>query len=79
MAQLGAQGAFQMGLISRIVMPPAYKLMIMSDSPPTRRCPFGTSRGSKLPSRSRGVASSRSPTSLPSRFGVYPFRELPEP
>ena len=51
----------------------------MSDSPPTRRCPFGTNRGSKLPSRSRGVANSRSPISLPSRFGVYPFRELPEP
>src|SRR4249920_2063671 len=30
-------------------MPPAYKLMIISDSPPTRRCPFSTNRGSKLP------------------------------
>src|SRR5215207_3888800 len=68
--------------MSRIVIPPAYKLMIMSDSPPTRRFPFGTSRGSKLPSRSRGVASSRSPISLPSRLGYtrsgsYPSRDRP--
>ena len=65
--------------MSRIVIPPEYRLMIMSDSPPTRRWPFGTSRGSKLPLRSRGVASSMSPTSVPSRFPVDPFRELPDP
>ena len=46
---------------------------------PARRSPFGTSRGSKLPLRSRGVTRSMSPTSVPSRFGVNPLRELPEP
>ena len=65
--------------MSRTVIPPEYRLMIMSDRPPTRRCPFSTSRGSKVPLRSRGVARSRSPTSVPNRFGVTPFREFPDP
>src|SRR5215203_1361056 len=65
--------------MSRIVIPPAYRLMIMSDRPPTRRWPFGTNRGSKVPLRSLGVARSTSPTSVPSRLPVDPFRELPEP
>ncbi len=51
----------------------------MSDRPPTRRWPFGTNRGSKLPLRSRGVANSMSPTSVPNRYPVNPLRELPDP
>src|SRR5829696_3641226 len=58
-------------------MPPAYSEMIMSDSPPSRRLPLGTSCGSKLLLRSRGVIRSTSPTSVPSRFGMNPLRELP--
>ena len=38
---------------------PEDRLMIMSDKPPTRRCPFGTNRGSNVPIRSRGVARSK--------------------
>lgn len=48
----------------------------MSSSPPRRRDPFGTSRGVKLPSRSRGVLSSMSPTLVATVFGVDPLREL---
>src|SRR5215217_4586283 len=64
--------------MSRIVIPPAYRLMIISDRTPTRRWPFGTNRGSKVPLRLRGVARSTSPTSVPSRLPVDPFLELPE-
>jgi hypothetical protein len=53
--------------------------MIMSDRPPTRRWPFATSRGSKVPLRSRGVTNSMSPTSVPNRFPMDPFREFPDP
>src|SRR5829696_3726339 len=60
--------------MSRIVIPPAYSETIMSDRPPRRRSPLGTSRGSKLPLRSRGVARSISPTSLPSL--QHPFHQL---
>src|SRR5215217_4152939 len=62
--------------MSRSVMPPAYRLMIISSRPPRRRDPFGTSCGVKLPWRSRGTASSTSPISLEIIFGVVPLREL---
>jgi hypothetical protein len=35
--------------MSRTVIPPAYSEMIISSSPPVRREPFGTSRGSNEP------------------------------
>lgn len=65
--------------MSRTVIPPAYSEMIMSSKPPARREPLGTSRGSKLPRRSRGTASGMSPTSLANVFGLLPLRELAEP
>lgn len=66
--------------ISRTVIPPAYRLMIISSNPPaTRRAPLGTRRGSKVPARSRGVLISIGPTSVASVFGVEPLRELPLP
>ena len=44
--------------MSRVVIPRAYRLTIMSLVDPSRRFRFGTSCGSKLPLRSRGTASS---------------------
>jgi hypothetical protein len=40
---------------------------------------LGTSLGSNVPARSRGVASGTSPTSVRSVFGVEPLREFGEP
>ena len=65
--------------MSRTVIPPAYSDTIMSSSPPARRVPLGTSRGSKLPARSRGVSNPMSPTSVARVFGVNPLREFGEP
>ena len=67
--------------MSRTVIPPAYSDTIISSRPPARRAPLGTSRGSKLPRRSRGVSSGTAPTSVASVFGVEPLREfgLPRP
>ena len=62
--------------MSRSVMPPAYKLMIISSRPPRRRDPFRTSCGVKVPLRSSGTAKSTSPISLATIFGVEPLREL---
>ena len=62
--------------MSRTVIPPAYSEMIISSSPPARRAPLGTRRGSNVPARSRGVSSATSPTSVASVLGVVPFREL---
>ena len=62
--------------MSRSVMPPAYRLMITSSRPPSRREPFGTSCGVKVPLRSRGTAKSTSPISLETIFAVVPLREL---
>jgi hypothetical protein len=53
--------------------------MIISSSPPARRDPRGTSRGSNDPARSRGTASGTGPTSVPSVLGVVPFREFAVP
>jgi hypothetical protein len=65
--------------MSRTVIPPAYGETIISSRPPARREPFGTSRGSKLPARSRGVSSATGPTSVCRVFGVLPLREFGEP
>lgn len=48
----------------------------MSSSPSRRREPFGTSRGVKLPSRSRSVASLKSHTLLETVLEVERLREL---
>src|SRR4029453_5202820 len=48
----------------------------ISSRPPSRRDPFGTSCGIKLPLRSRGTANSTSPTWLETIFGVVPLREF---
>ena len=68
--------------MSRTVIPPAYNEIIMSSRPPpSRRVPFGTSRGSNVEARSRGTAKPTGPTSLATVFGVDPLRlfELPRP
>ncbi len=66
--------------MSRTVIPPANRLMIISSSPPARRrAPLGTSRGSKLELRSRGVANATSPTSVDTVFGVDPLRLFADP
>jgi hypothetical protein len=46
----------QVGLMSRVVRPRAYKLKIMSEVFPIRRRRLGTICGSKLPLRSRGTS-----------------------
>jgi hypothetical protein len=65
--------------MSRIVIPPAYREMIMSSSPPRRRAPLGTSADANVEFRSRGWSNAMSPTSVPTVFGVVPLRELPDP
>lgn len=65
--------------MSRIVIPPAYRLMIMSSSPPRRRAPLGTSAEANVELRSRGWSRPMSPTSVPTVFGVVPLRLLPDP
>ena len=47
--------------------------MLLSPSS-TSRAPLGTSRGSNVPFRSRGVASSTGPASVRSVFAVDPLR-----
>src|SRR5215217_184150 len=53
--------------------------MIMSSRPWRRRSPLGTSRGSKLLSRSRGTSRPIGPICDCTVFGVVPFREFGEP
>ena len=48
----------------------------MSSSPPSRREPFGTSRGVNDPSRSRGTSKGTFPTWEASVFGELPLREF---
>ena len=64
-------------LMSRVVMPRAYRLKIMSLVEPSRRFRFGTSRGSKLPLRSRGTSIRACPALVITVFGVAPLREFP--
>jgi hypothetical protein len=66
--------------MSRTVIPPAYNEMIISSRPPpTRRAPFGTSRGSKDETRSRGTSNGTGPTSVSTVLPVLPLREFGEP
>jgi hypothetical protein len=51
----------------------------MSSSPCSRRSPLGTSRGSKLLSRSRGTSRPIGPIWDCTVFGVVPFREFGDP
>lgn len=62
--------------ISRTVIPPAYSETIMSSSPPTRREPLGTSVGVNVALRSRGIASSTSPTLVATVLADEPLREF---
>ena len=55
--------------ISRTVIPPAYRLMIMPSSPSMRRWPLRTRRGVNVPVRSRGTSISNGPTSESHRLG----------
>jgi hypothetical protein len=49
--------------------------MIMSSSPPaTRPARFGTSSGSKVPTRSRGTASGTGPTPVCTVLPIVPVR-----
>lgn len=53
---------------------PGIQANVLSSRPPaSRRDPLGTSRGSKLDSRSRGTARSTGPASLCTVFGVWPL------
>ena len=61
--------------MSRSVILPVWRLMIIVE-PPSRREPFGASRGVKLPCRSRGTSRSTSPTWEMTVFEVNPFREF---
>ena len=65
--------------MSRTVIPPAYSDRIISSSPPARRAPLGTSRGSNVPARSRGVSNGTAPISVARVFGVEPLREFGRP
>src|SRR5699024_9282062 len=66
-SQRGSQMVFD---IADSSIPPAYREMIISSNPPSRRVPLGTSIGVNVPARSRGIASSTSPGLASSRF--YP-------
>ena len=61
--------------MSRTLMPCAYRLMIMSSSPPaTRPARLGTSSGSKDPARSRGTARPTGPTPVCTVLAMLPLR-----
>jgi len=54
----------------------AYSDTILSSKPVNRRACFGTSSGSKLPSRSRGVSIRSLPSPVSTVFAVLPLRWL---
>lgn len=62
--------------ISRTVIPPAYRLMIIASRPSMRRWPLRTRRGVKVPARSRGTSISKGPTSESIVLVDAPFRAL---
>src|SRR5699024_3998077 len=70
-SQRGSQMVFD---IADSSIPPAYREMIISSNPPSRRVPLGTSIGVNVPARSRGIASSTSPTSVFTVLPVVPLR-----
>jgi hypothetical protein len=63
--------------ISPVVKTLADKEITMSSTPVSRRWRFLTICGSKVPSRSRGTASSTGPTSVSTVLPRIPLRELP--
>ena len=64
--------------ISRAVIPPAYKPMIIASSPSILRWPLRTRRGVNEPARSRGAPRvSKGPTSESMVLVVVPLRALP--
>jgi hypothetical protein len=66
-------------VMSRVDMPRAYRLKIMSSTLPSRRLRLGTIPGVKLPLRSRGTSSSTGPAVVCTVLRPCPLRELPEP
>lgn len=65
--------------MSRTVIPPAHKLMILSSRPPRLRSGLGTNRDSKVLYRSRGTSSGTCPTSVCTVLGVLPLRLFGDP
>ena len=65
--------------MSRVDMPRAYRLQIMSSTLPSRRLRLGTITGVKLPLRSRGTSSSTGPAVLCTVLRPCPLREFPDP
>ena len=63
--------------ISRAVIPPAYRPMIIESSPSILRWPLRTRRGVNEPARSRGTSISKGPTSESMVLVVVPLRALP--
>lgn len=62
--------------MSRTVMPPAYRDMIISSSPPSLLECLGTNLGVNEPSLSRGTCTVTSPTGVDSVLGYEPLREF---
>lgn len=60
----------------RTVMPPAYRDMIISSSPPSLPERLGTNLGANEPSLSRGTCTAASPTGVDSVLGHEPLREF---
>ena len=58
-------------------MPRAYIEITLSSKSGRRRAYFSTSRGSKLPWRSRGTSRSIAPLSVSTRLRLWPLRWLP--
>ena len=64
--------------ISRAVIPPAYRPMIIESNPPRPPPALGaTGRGVNEPARSRGTSISKGPTSESMVLVVVPLRALP--
>lgn len=63
--------------MSRTVMPPAYRDMIISSNPPSLLECLGTNLGGgDEPSLSRGTCTAASPTGVDSVLGYEPLREF---
>src|SRR6266581_4727532 len=62
--------------ISRVVIPPAYRARICSSKPSNERSCLGTTRGSKLASRSRGRSTVTGPSTV---RNVFDDRQLLRP
>ncbi len=62
--------------MSRTVMPPAYRDMIISSSAPGLLERLGTDLGANEPSLSRGTCTAASPTGVDGVLGYEPLREF---